>query len=79
VACDSPELDPIENLWAIIKKVAKVRLYNQIKTERWYSIYRIWYHDKEPENLCSNLVDSLPSAHTCCYTYQCQRRTHKYY
>ena len=56
---NSNDLNPIENLWAIIKK----RLQKSdcsAKTKLKEATIRTWYHD-EVQNICSTLVDSMPT------------------
>ena len=55
---NSPDLNPIENLWAIIKK--RLQKYDcTTKSKLIEGIIQIWYHDEELQNLCSKLVDSM--------------------
>ena len=57
---NSPDLNPIENLWAIIKK--RLQKYDcTTKSKLIEGIIQIWYHDEELQNLCSKLVDSMPT------------------
>ena len=55
---NSPDLNPIENLWDIIKRrvaLAKCTTIEGLKNE----IRRVWVTDTSPD-LCKNLVDSMP-------------------
>ena len=61
---NSPDVNPIENLWAIVKK----RLRNHdctCKDKLISAIIKIWYHDEELKNMCSILVDSMPQRVQC--------------
>ena len=52
--------NPIESLWAIMKK----RLQKSdcsAKTKLIEAIIRIWYHDDEVQNICSILANSMPT------------------
>lgn len=54
---NSPDVNPIENLWAIIKN----KLHNcepMTCTEMWAKIQDIWYHI--PVSICRSLIDSMP-------------------
>ena len=55
---NSPDLNPIENLWSIVK----TRLRKQdctTKTKLIQSVIHIWYHDDEIKNICKKLVLSM--------------------
>ena len=55
---NSPDLSPIKNLWAIIKR--KLSKYNcSTKTSLIAAIIRIGYHDEELKKMCCNLVHSM--------------------
>jgi len=70
---NSPDLNPIENLWTVIKKVAKVWLHNQIDADIGDNSDLVsWWGTAK-----SQLPLGRFNAHTCCYSYQCQRRTYK--
>ena len=61
---NSPDVNPIENLWAIVKK----RLQNHdctSKTKLISAIIKIWYHDEELKNMCSTLVDFMSQRVQC--------------
>ena len=58
---NSPDLNPIENLWAIIKKKRFKNCDCFSKTKLIKSIIQIWYNDDEVQNICSTLVDSMPT------------------
>ena len=56
---NSPDLNPIENLWSIIK----TRLSNKdctTKTKLIEAIIQVWYHDEQIQENCENLIDSMP-------------------
>jgi transposase len=54
---NSPDLNPIENLWAILKK--KVNKKNpRTKLELKEAIIKVWYH--EMDGTLERLVDSMP-------------------
>jgi transposase len=56
---NSPDLNPIENLWAIIK----ARLRNRDCTQNVKlieSIIDIWFHDAEIKDMCQRIVFSMP-------------------
>ena len=59
---NSPDLNPIaiENLWAIVKKHLEKCDCSTI-TKLTEAIIRIWHHNEELQNICSNLVDSMPT------------------
>jgi len=58
---NSPDLNPIENLWSRLKKVAASK-HSSNKQELIESIINSWYHIISPENL-KKLVESTPA---CC-------------
>ena len=56
---NSPDLNPIENLWTIIKK--KVSQKNPTSLEELKTVIKsVWRSDID-RNLCKNLSDSMPS------------------
>ena len=57
---NSPDLNPIENLRAIVKKRLQKRDCST-KIKLIQAIIQIWHHDEELQNICSNLVDSMPT------------------
>ena len=57
----SPDLNPIENLWAIIKDMIwKVRDELKSKEDLMERIEDIWFNDKSLVEICKNLYESLP-------------------
>ena len=57
---NSPDLNPIENLWAIVKK--RLRKHDcTTKTKLSTTILQIWIEDTEIQNICKNLVGSMPN------------------
>jgi len=56
---NSPDLNPIENLWAILKKkLGKMDCCR--KDELIKSVIQVWFHDEDIKNHCSTLVESMP-------------------
>lgn len=54
----SPDLNPIENLWGIVKEqIGPIKPKN--KEELWQKIQSAWY--AIPKSTCRALVDSMPS------------------
>jgi transposase len=54
---NSPDANPIENLWHIIK--SKINTLGPLNAdEMWKEIQNIWYNI--PSGICRNLVDSMP-------------------
>lgn len=53
----SPDLNPIENLWQIVKKSVNP-LKSKNKEELWSKIQEAWY--AIPVSTCRNLVESMP-------------------
>ena len=52
----SPDLNPIENLWHEIKKaIPKEKITN--KTQLWQEVQKAWY--SIPKSICERLVDSM--------------------
>ena len=56
---NSPDLNPIENLWAVLKFKLR-RRQNINKNQLISNIIKIWFHEI-PKTLCQNLVDSMPN------------------
>lgn len=56
---NSPDMNPIENLWAIVKK--RLRKTNiTTKTDLIATLTNIWHRDDEIKNSCQKLVESMP-------------------
>lgn len=56
----SPYLNPIEDLWVIIKVCLRSKDYTtKIKLNE--SIIQIWYHDEEIAGRCKQLVEFMPN------------------
>ena len=56
---NSPDLDPIENLWALIKRRAMAADFSTIP-KLITTVIQSWFHDEELGNMCQKLVDSMP-------------------
>jgi len=57
---NSPDLNPIENLWALIKK--RLRRHDcTTKPKMIEAVIQIWFHDEEIKAMCRNLVLSMPT------------------
>ena len=56
---NSPDLNPIENLWAIVKLEARKRDCTTLH-KMTLAIIDIWFHDPKILQHCSKLVDSMP-------------------
>lgn len=54
---NSPDLNPIENIWGIIKKKMTPMRHNSVE-ELWNAVQDEWY--KLPRNLCEKIVSSMP-------------------
>ena len=56
---NSPDFNPIENLWAIINlRIEKTECSTVRKPIS--AIISTWYHNNEVVKMCSSLVDSMP-------------------
>lgn len=56
---NSPDLNPLENLWAIIKRRLAAKTITT-KQELIVEIIRIWHNDQDIHGILHNLVDSMP-------------------
>lgn len=56
---NSPDLNPIENLWAIIKTKLRSRDCTT-KTKMIAAVFEIWNNDELLKPMCKNLVYSMP-------------------
>lgn len=56
---NSPDVSPIENLWAIIKKRLKDHDCSS-KVKLMEAVLSVWFHDEEIKNSCKNLIESMP-------------------
>ena len=57
---NSPDLNPIENLWAICKKRLS-KMDCTTKTKMISAVIQVWFHDDELKGSCQNLVNSMPT------------------
>lgn len=56
---NSPDINPIENLWAICK--ARLRKLDCSTKEKMIcSVIQVWFHDAEIKLMCQKLIDSMP-------------------
>ena len=56
---NSPDLNPIENLWSIVKnRLLKRDCTTQMKLIN--AIIDVWYHDQKITQNCEKLVESMP-------------------
>lgn len=56
----SPDLNPIENLWAIVKRRLKDDNKTLSRSEITSSFIKIWNRDEEIQATCKRLVESMP-------------------
>lgn len=56
---NSPDINPIENLWAIVKKRLR-KLDCTTKEKMICAVITVWFHDDEIKKICDNLVASMP-------------------
>jgi transposase len=56
---NSPDMNPIEKLWSILKKrLGKIDCSTE---ERMVTnMTKVWFHDSGVKNICSKLVESMP-------------------
>jgi transposase len=55
---NSPDMNPIENLWVIVKKRLK-KINITTKVQLIENLIQIWHHDDEVKNKCSVLIESM--------------------
>lgn len=55
----SPDLSPIENLWAIVKKKVHMEL-TMNKEELFARLWIIWMEDPEIKKACQALIEGIP-------------------
>jgi hypothetical protein len=56
----SPDCNPIENLWAVLKRKIHEHSYSN-KAEVVAEILRQWYNDQHLSSCCIRLSDSMPN------------------
>ena len=55
---NSPDLNPIENLWSIVKnRLRKMDCTTKIKLIE--AVIHVWFHDEEIKKICKTLVLSM--------------------
>ena len=55
---NSPDLNPIENLWSIVKNYLK-KMNCPTKIKLIQSVLHVWFHDEEIKQICKKLVLSM--------------------
>lgn len=56
---NSPDVNPIENLWAICKaRLQKMDCTTKVKMIE--AVIQVWYRDEKIQENCKNLIDSMP-------------------
>ena len=55
---NSPDLNPIENLWSIVKNRLRKQGHT-IKTKLIQSVIHVWFHDDKIKNIWKKLVLSI--------------------
>ena len=55
---NSPDLNPIENLWSIVKRRMCKRDCST-RQKMIEAVIQVWFHDPEIKNICKNLVNSM--------------------
>lgn len=57
---NSPDINPIENLWAIMKRRIMGKDCSTME-KLICAVIQVWFHDEEVRNMCQKLVESMPS------------------
>ena len=57
---NSPDMNPIENLWMIVKKRIADRKPST-KVALIEALIEVWTHDPEIQDMCPRLIDSMPN------------------
>ena len=57
----SPDLNAIENLWAILKEKIRQKSLNLVQIEVHREVKRIWTEDPGINVACENLIKSMPA------------------
>ena len=57
---NSPDINPIENLWSIVKRRVN-KMDCSTKKAMIENVIKVWFGDQEIKNLCCNLVESMPN------------------
>ena len=56
---NSPDLNPIENLWELVKRrMSKVIITN--RTDLICKLIEVWHRDEEIQRITSNVIESMP-------------------
>jgi hypothetical protein len=56
---NSPDMNPIDNLWSILKK--RLGKTDCSTEERMVTnVTKVWFHDSGVKTICSKLVESMP-------------------
>jgi hypothetical protein len=61
----SPDLSPIENLWAIVKAKVHSSTYNS-KDELVAAVLQVWHHDEDVKKACKTLIEGMPRRIQAC-------------
>ncbi|GIY71705.1 transposable element Tc1 transposase [Caerostris extrusa] len=56
---NSPDINPIENLWSILKRRA-CKMDCSTKIKMIENVVKVWFRDEDIKNACSKLVESMP-------------------
>jgi transposase len=57
---NSPDMNPIENLWAIVKRrMASIRITT--RAELINRLTEVWHHDPEIAEIARNCIESMPT------------------